>query len=86
MRVVNARCLEERPVSHDGSLFVTHVQIQASARNLFTVHVQCKLIEIIMPESERVCIHRAYNVLVISHLEEALRWGSKHGIVNGKQF
>ena len=56
-RVVNVISLEERSKPHDGCLFLPHVQIQASSRNMFTFHVPCKIIEIIMLESEGVCIH-----------------------------
>ena len=59
VRVVKARCLEELLVSHDVYLFMTHVQMQASAMYLLTVDVQSKIIEIIMLELERVCIQRA---------------------------
>ncbi len=49
-RVVNARCIEECPVCHDRRLFVASVKMQAAARDLFAVDINCKITDILMME------------------------------------
>ena len=68
-RMVKARCIEERPVCRDRRLFVASVQMQASARDLFAVDVQYKIIYIVMIEPERIRIQGAEKFLVIHNRE-----------------
>jgi len=50
VRVVNADAFEQCSLSFDGRFFVTHVQRQALARNLTTVHVHGEAGQIVMAE------------------------------------
>ena len=59
VRVVNTRLIEERPVCHNRRLFIVSVQMHASARDLFAIEVQCKIIDIQMREMERILIQGA---------------------------
>ena len=53
VRVVNADAFEQCSLSFDGRFFVTHVQRQALARNLSTVHVHGEVGQIVMAEITR---------------------------------
>jgi hypothetical protein len=65
IRVVSARSLEERPVPHYICFLVTHVQRQTFTRGLLTVHLQRKVIYVIMDAVEWICILRAEKILVL---------------------
>ena len=69
VRVENARRFEERPVYHDRRLLMVAVQIHASARDLLTVYVLCKIIIMKMRETERIPIQRAEKFLVLHYRE-----------------
>ena len=75
VRVVNARCIEERPTCHDRCLFMASVQMQAAARDLFAKCIQCKITDIVMMEPERIRIQGVEKFLVLHNREkEALRY------------
>ena len=69
VRVVNARCIEERPVCCDRRLFVVSVQMQVVARDLFAVYIQCKITDIVMMEPERIRIQGAEKFLFLHNRE-----------------
>jgi hypothetical protein len=67
--VVSARAYERSSVCHDGCRFVTHIHCQTSARELLSVHVQRKVIDVVMAEVLRVRIHAAQKIRVLYHSE-----------------
>ena len=69
VRVVNVRRFEERPVRHDRRLFMVSVQMHSSARDLFAVDVQCKIIDIQRREYEPIRIQGAEKFLFIHKRE-----------------
>ena len=69
VRLVNARCIEEHPVCCDRRLFVASVKMQAAARDLFAVDVQCKITNIVMMEPERIRIQGAEKFLFLHNRE-----------------
>jgi hypothetical protein len=64
-----ARSIKERPLCHDRCFLVTHIYRQAFARDLFAVHVQREVTEIILTEVVRVRIQRAEKFCVLYHGE-----------------
>jgi len=69
VRVVNADAFEQCSVTSDGRFLVTHVQRQALARNLCTVHIHGEVGQIVMAEIIGVRISRAEKVRVLYHGE-----------------
>jgi len=56
VRVVNARAFEQCRVPSDGRLLVTHIQRQALARILSTIHIHREVGQIVMAEIIRIRI------------------------------
>jgi hypothetical protein len=78
-----ARPVKERSICHDRRFLMTHVYRQAFARDLFAVHVQREVPEILRSEIVWVCIQRAEKVRVLYQGEEkTFRDRSQHGIVD----
>ena len=65
VRVVNADAFKQCSLPFDGRFFVTHVQRQALARNLSTIHVHSEVGQIVMAEIIRVRISRTEKVCVL---------------------
>jgi len=83
VRVVNAYAFEQCSVSFDGRFFVTHVQRQALARNMSTVHVHDEVGQIVMAEIIRVRISRTKKVCVLYHGKyQTFRDSTQHNVID----
>ena len=65
-----AGCFEERPVAHDGGLFMIHAQREALVRELFSVHKQRKITAIILLKFVWVGVQLANKISVLNHGEQ----------------
>jgi hypothetical protein len=71
VRVVDTAAREQRVVSDNGRLFITHVQSQPPpARYLTSVHIHGKICDFIVSEIKRVTIFTSYKVRVVNHRED----------------
>jgi len=75
-----AGSLEERPVAHDGILFMIHAQSQAFLRELFTVHKERKIADVML-KFLRVAVQRTVKICILNHGE-----GTQDGFVNREGF
>jgi len=82
VRVVNAGAFEQCRVPSDGHFLVTHIQRQALARNLSTVHIHGEVGQIVMAEIIRIRISRTENVLVLYHKYQTFREHTQRRIID----
>jgi len=84
VRVVNADAFEQCRLTFDGCFLVIHVQRQALARNLSTVHVHGEDDQIVMAEIIQVRISRTEKVGVLYHGKyQTFREHKQHRIIDG---
>ena len=81
---MNADAFKQCSLPFDGRFFVTHVQRQALARNLSTVHKHGEAGQIVMAQIIRVRISRIEKVGVLYHGEyQAFRESTQHCVIDG---
>ena len=79
--------IEERPVAYDGSLFMIHVQSQSLVKELFAVHKQRNIAEVVMLKFVRVAVQRTVKIRILNHGElQTFRDGTQDGVVHGQGF
>ena len=78
---------EQRPVANDGCLFMIHAHSQALVRELFTVHKQRIIVDVIMLKFVRVAVQRTVKICFLNHgKQQTLRNGTQDGVVYEQGF
>jgi len=62
VRVTYAGHLEKHPVAHDGIFFIIYAQSLSLVRELFTVHKQRNITDVLMLKFVRVAVKRTDNI------------------------
>ena len=79
--------LQQRTVAHDGRLFMIHAQSYALVKELFIVHKQRKIADILMLKFVRVAATRTIKICVLNNGEQqTFRDGTQEGVAYGKEF
>ena len=69
-RVMYAGSLEQHPVAYDGRLFMIHAQSYALVKELFIVHKQRKIADILMLKFVRIAATRTVKICVLNNGEQ----------------
>ena len=86
-RVMCAGRFEQRPVDHNGRLFMIHAQSFSLLRELFTFHKKRKIAGVRMPKFVRVAVQRTVKISILNHGEQqTFRDGNQDGVVCGQEF
>ena len=80
---VNADAFEQCSVPFDGRFFVTHVQREALATNLSTVHLHGEVGQIVMAEIIRVRISRTEKSFLYDGENQTFRESAQHCVIDG---
>jgi len=82
-----AERLQQRTVGHDGRLFMIHAQSYALVKELFIVHKQRKIADILMLKFVRIAATRTVKICVLNNGEQqTFRDGTQDGVIYGQGF